>query len=356
MAKRRKLEAPSSDALEQIEAEFEVSAGARPALAPIAQVASEAAEGTDVLGVETRAKLAEAEAYRQADAKGLVMKEIPLDLILMDEFARDRAVIDRDELTELRVSIVKNGLRLPIEVYALADTSGGHEYALISGYRRLLATQEALNGTGLDRFKTIKAIIRPPADSAAHIAAMVEENEVRASLSHYERGRVAVLSAHNGVFANVEAAVDALFPFASKAKRSKIRSFALVFEELGDMFDFPEALTERQGLAIAAALREGAEHDLRLVLAQGASDTAKAEWDKISSVLDAFASGGRDPSRGGRPSSKPAPSKREMVDTPRGVRISWEPIKSGGYTLRLNGDIDKQEIDSIVASIKERLY
>lgn len=51
---------------------------------------------------------------------------------------------------------------------------------------------------------------------------MVEENEVRANLSHYERGRIAVLAAEQGHFTHVEEAVARLSGAASKAKRSKI--------------------------------------------------------------------------------------------------------------------------------------
>ena len=355
MAKRRKLEAPSADDLSRIEAEFRSEAVGRPAVAPIAQVAGDAASEAEVLGVETRAKLAEAEAYRAADEKGLVLREIPVDRIREDEFVRDRAFLDRDELTELRASIVKNGLRLPIEVYELTEKTAEHDYALISGYRRLMAVQEALTGTGSERFRTIKAIVRKPDVSSVHIAAMVEENEVRANLSHFERGRIAVLSAQDGVFANVEDAVEKLFPVASKAKRSKIRSFALIFEEIGDLLDFPEALSERQGLSIATAIRAGAEHDLRDALSFDTSETAREEWGRIAAVLDRVEAAPRDPARGGRPSSKPDDAHRETVETTRGVRIAWEPLKSGGYNLRLTGKIDRAEMEGIVATIRDRL-
>ena len=61
-----------------------------------------------------------------------------------------------------------------------------------------------------------------------------------------------MLVAGQGHFADVEEAVARLFGAASKAKRSKIRSFALVHEELGDMLAFPEELTEKGGLRLAA--------------------------------------------------------------------------------------------------------
>ncbi|WP_311199555.1 hypothetical protein [Phaeobacter inhibens] len=51
--------------------------------------------------------------------------------------------------------------------------------------------------------------------------------------------------------------MDALFGAASKAKRSKVRSFAAVHEGLGDLLRYPNALSEKAGLKLAAALRSG---------------------------------------------------------------------------------------------------
>jgi ParB family chromosome partitioning protein len=355
MAKRRKLEAPSAEALSQIEEEFQTEKVARPAAAPISQVAAEAADQADVLGVKTRAKLAEADQFREASAQGLVMSEIPIDRIRAEELVRDRAVLDDGEMAELRASIVKNGLRLPIEVYELAEKTEAHDFGLISGYRRLMAYQEALKGTGQGRFEKIKAIVRQPSGSAESIVAMVEENEVRADLSHFERGRIAVLSAQSGAFVNVEAAVEQLFPFASKAKRSKVRSFALIFEELGDLLEFPEQLTERQGLSIAAALRAGADQELRETLALHSGGTAADEWALITGVLSKFEDKPKDLAKGGRPKSKATAKFLETIETPRGVKISWSPLKSGGYSLGLGGKIEEAEFKSILEILQDRL-
>ncbi|MDA8587062.1 ParB N-terminal domain-containing protein [Rhodobacteraceae bacterium] len=355
MAKRRKLETPSAKDLSRIEEEFRSETSPRSGVAPIAQVAGDAASKADVLGVETRAKLAEADAFRDAQGRGLVLVEIPIDRIRADELVRDRAVIDRDELTELRASIVKNGLRLPIEVYELAEKTSEHDYGLISGYRRLMAYQEARKGTGVDKFEKIKAIVRKPESSAESVAAMVEENEIRANLTHFERGRIAALSAQSGTFVNVEEAVTKLFAFASKAKRSKIRSFALIFEELGDLLYFPEALSERQGLAIAAAIRAGAENSLRETLALATAETAAEEWAVLEPILARFEGKKKDPARGGRPTAKAAKSKAERIETSRGVTIAWEPIKKGGYNLRLTGKIASDDMDDILALIRDRL-
>ena len=355
MAKRRKLEAPSDADLSRIEAEFRSETSVRPASAPIAQVAGEAASEGSVLGVKTREKLAEADAFREAREKGLVLREIPIDRIRDDELVRDRAVLDRSELDELRASILKNGLRMPIEVYELTENNEEFDFGLISGYRRLLAHREIFEFTENAKFATIKAIVRPRKDSADSIAAMVEENEVRAGLSHFERGRIAALSAQNGVFTNVEDAVDQLFPFASKAKRSKVRSFALVFEEIGDVMQFPETLTERQGLAIAVALRAGADNALRDALANGSAATPDEEWALILPVLDAFETVARDAKRGGRPAKNSTAQKATVIRTESGVTIAWAPDDKGGYSLRLTGKIDRDLMDELLGALRDRL-
>ncbi|MCV6592136.1 MAG: ParB N-terminal domain-containing protein [Silicimonas sp.] len=355
MAKRRKLETPSAEALSRIEEEFRSETVSRSGVAPIAQVAAEAASETEVLGAETRAKLAEADVFREAREKGLVLAEIPIDRIHAEELVRDRAVVDREELNELRSSILQNGMRLPIEVFELPQKTEAHDYGLISGYRRLLAMREAATVTEAARFQTIKAIIRTPETSAESVAAMVEENEVRADLSHFERGRIAVLAAQNGTFVNVEEAVDRLFAFASRAKRSKIRSFAMIFEELGDLLEFPDLLTERQGLRLAAALRAGGEGEMRAALALSEAATPEEEWAQVNTFIEAQEAVPKDRHRGGRPAEATASARRRnMVETPRGVVIEWSKMKRG-YSVQLKGDIDPEEIAYLVGVMKERL-
>ena len=58
---------------------------------------------------------------------------IPLDAIDEAALTRDRAALDEAALTELRLSIAVSGLRMPIEVFELAEPSGPHRYGLISG-------------------------------------------------------------------------------------------------------------------------------------------------------------------------------------------------------------------------------
>lgn len=366
MAKRRKLEAPTADDLSRIEEEFRrETQGRKSAMAPISQVAAEAAEAHEVAPAQQRAKQAkdsaDAERLRRAQEQGLVMLELPVGAIEADAMVRDRTVIDPEEMTELQTSIAANGLRLPIEVYLLdagADAGDTPRYGLLSGYRRLMAVRNLRALTEQGKYDTIKAVLRDPDAMGGAFAAMVEENEVRASLSQFERGRIAVIAAQQGAFANTEEAVNALFPAASKAKRSKIRSFALIFEELGDMLRFPEALKEREGLRVAAALRIGAEARLREVLASEAGETPDLEWDLIAAALAEFEAKDKDRSRGGRPKTalpKPGWQGADTLRLSSGVTLRKQ-ADSRGYLIRLEGKpVNADLVDMIMVELQNLL-
>jgi hypothetical protein len=71
---------------------------------------------------------------------------------------------------------------------------------------------------------------------------MVEENEIRAGISFYERARLAAEAAKLGIYPDAAAAIAALFTSASPAKRSKIGSFVRVHEALGHALRYPAAI------------------------------------------------------------------------------------------------------------------
>lgn len=333
MAKRRKLATPSQDDLTALEDRFRDETPVRPntGVAPIAQVVAEAAQAAEPGETARRVEDAEAGRYREAEAKGLILKEIPLAEIDEAAMIRDRTVVDATDLAELRNSIDINGLRLPIEVFERSTLTPGEaqdptapRYGLLSGYRRLLAMRELLGATGnTARFGTIKALLRAPETAGSAFAAMVEENEIRADLSPFERGRIAVVTAGQGVFASTEEAISTLFLQASKAKRSKIRSFALVFEELGDLLTFPDLLKEKQGLRLAAALRNGGEAALRDALERATVANPDEEWPVLEPVVQRFEKIADGPARGGRP-KKAAPQlgwQGKALHLPNGVTL-----------------------------------
>ena len=109
---------------------------------------------------------------------------------------------------------------------------GALPYGLISGWRRLQALKALHAETGEPRFATVQALVRRPETAADAYVTMVEENEIRLGLSHYERARVAALATARGVFPTEDDALRALFATASRPKRSRIRAFLDIFHAL----------------------------------------------------------------------------------------------------------------------------
>ena len=322
MAKRRKLEAPTRDELAGIEAEL-----ARPtpmsAAAPIAQIASHAAR---LVNAPSTLDGQDAALWRQAEAEGRVMRTLPIERIVLDHITRDRTALDPDEMDELIASVRVHGVRLPVEVTPLGDGS----YGLISGYRRIVAVR-ALGKEGVAA--TVPAIVRNLTDLGESYTRMVEENEIRAPLSPYERGRIAVIAAAQGAYPDTAAAVSAIFGSASKAKRSKIRSFASVHEELGDVLRHPEGLSERNGLRLAAALRAGFATKLRAALDDGTASEPSAEWLMLEPLVRESETGPLDLGRGGRP--KIAVEEERLRVASGGLLVMR--VDPEGVTLRLRG-------------------
>lgn len=359
MAKRRKLTTPSADDLTRMEEEFRRETSAAPGpMAPISQVAAEAATMAPVVDAETRAQAAkdsaDAKLLRESTEAGLLIHEIPIDEIRPDDLVRDRATLIEEEMNELRSSIAANDLRLPIEVYELENPDGIVRYGIISGYRRYMAFRQLFDVTRATRYATIKCLIREPGSASNAFAAMVEENEVRAGLSPYERGRIAGLTVQMGVYASTDEAVNTLFASASKAKRSKIRSFALIFEELGDMLTYPEVLSEKQGLRLSAALRGGGAGDLRAALDDVIVEAPGDEWAVLDPVVTKFEENARDDTRGGRPAKKPR-SRPQQTTTSSGFTVRREE-DSRGYLLRISGSkVNSEMMDLILAEVTRLL-
>ncbi|MDF1857173.1 ParB/RepB/Spo0J family partition protein [Pseudooceanicola sp.] len=363
MVKRRRLEAPSRADLSKIEEEFRDETSLRGApvrgIAPIAAVAAESASEGHAESVDQRAARARTEAdaarFHAAQASGLLIAELPTEAIDEGAMMRDRMVIDEEAQQELRASIAASGMRLPIEVFEIETDGRAARYGLLSGYRRLHAVRAQAELTESEKYTRIRAIVRPRTDVDAAYVSMVEENEVRAELSHFERGRIAVIAAKQGAFSNTEAAVDKLFATGSKAKRSKVRSFALVFEELGDMLAFPEGLTEKRGLRLAAALRAGAEAKLREALSHRPASDAEAEWALLEPELAEIEKGPRNPSRGGRPRTRSESLgwiDDKTIRTSGGITIR-RGQDSTGHVLRFEGKaMDADLMDSLMAEIQ----
>ena len=114
---------------------------------------------------------------------------------------------------------------------------------------------------------------------------MVEENAIRADLSPWEQGRIAVTARDAGVFPTIEEAVDRLYPAANAVKRTRLRSLARVAEFLDGLLTAPESLSERQLLRLAAALRDGFGEIIEAALRQTTLRDPASQWAAILPYL-----------------------------------------------------------------------
>lgn len=297
MARRRRLEPPSGEAMAEIRAAgtgrdskhaaFDVLGTAPIARVVADSVAAQRAE-IDALREEAAANRAAAEQLRRIQTDGLVVQDVPLHQIDIDFLARDRLprICDDEGWRALRMSIQVHGQRTPLDLAPMGP-GASQPYGLISGYRRYSALRILHEESGDPRFASARAIVRTPATLGQAFLGMVEENEIREGLSYFERGRVCLLAAQQGAFLDAETALEALFASGSPAKRSKIRSFMLIAEEIGDMLRHPEAIGERLGLRLAQALRGGKGGLLRRHLSSrvDAIGDAQAEQNELSRFL-----------------------------------------------------------------------
>lgn len=264
MAKRKRL------SLEPTPAGIETKPMPSPvAAAPIAQVAGAASEA---------AAMREMSDYlAHARAKGLLLTTLPLSKIELGHLERDRLLAEDEEMEALVTSLRARGQQTPIEVTRLPGDPR-ERYGLISGMRRVTALMRLHRETGEDRFARVTARILPPTNAPDAYLAMVEENEIRADLSFWERARVVVKAVEAGAFPDRAAALKGLYGSVSRAKRSKIGSFVTVVAALDGTLRFPTALSEKRGLALAKALSDPAHLPrIEAALRDAAPQDAEAE-------------------------------------------------------------------------------
>ncbi|NYS26466.1 ParB N-terminal domain-containing protein [Rhodobacteraceae bacterium 2376] len=269
---------------------------------PIAQVAGEASA--------THALEELSQEWHRARIEGRLVQSLPLDAIDEGHLLRDRMAADPADMADLIASIRERGQQAPIEVVALE----GGRFGLIAGWRRLRALRTLLAETGDPRFGTVLALLRRPASAAEAYRAMVEENEIRAGISYYERARIAARAARAGVHPDPRAAIAALFAAAPRARRSKIASFLVLHDALDDRLRFASAIPERLGLALARALERDPDlrPRLRERLRKSAPETAAAELALLERALGA----GDAPATPTAPAAKPRSPADTHDDTP----------------------------------------
>lgn len=252
--------------------------GSRTRPAPIADVAGAAA---------TQAALEEiAGEMTAARSEGRLVQRIALDAIDESHLVRDRIHVDNTEMNALVASLRSRGQQTPMEVVSL----GKGRFGLISGWRRLVALKRLRDDEG--GATDALCLVRATETSTEAYVAMVEENEIRAGLSFYERARIAMRAAEQGAYPSGRLAVKGLFANAPAPKRSKIVAFISIYEALDCILKFPSAISERMGLALAKHLDSDTEAaaKLRAALVQARAQTPEVEQAILSAALAPHAS------------------------------------------------------------------
>jgi ParB family chromosome partitioning protein len=214
------------------------------------------------------------------------IQPLPLDSIAADALARDRAAADPTAMKELEQSILASGLRMPIEVFELAEPGSAHRYGLISGFRRLAAFRALRDEWGFgDRFAMIPAFVREPQSIAAAMTAMVEENAIRAEVSPWEQALIAITAWQREVFDTVEAAIDGLYKNLHRDRRRRLRAIAHLVEELEGHLTAPETYPQQRLLRLAAAAARGYADLMRHALSESGNREPDAQWRMLLPIL-----------------------------------------------------------------------
>lgn len=250
-----------------------------------------------------------------------------LDPALIDAHAlpRDRIDLDATALGDLKASIRAGGLRQPVEVWRKSDPAAVPPYGLISGLRRLTAHLEL-------HLPTIPAFLRAPADVPDAMAQMIAENEIRAEITPWEKGRILVQAVEEGIFPTLDAALPALFPNLDRHRRGRLRAVAEVVAQFGDhLLTEPTGLNQKQILRIATALRAGLGEVIETALGQSSDRSPDAQWRLILPILEEQ----EHDTRKGRPAYRKG-RPRHFV-RPRPALVVRRERHRDGWILRFTG-------------------
>ncbi|SPF81768.1 ParB/RepB/Spo0J family partition protein [Pseudoprimorskyibacter insulae] len=278
--------------------------------------------------------------------QGLIVDLIPLDAIQVSKLTRDRSATRDPDLDELKDSIRAIGLSNPIRVEPVGDG-----YELVQGFRRLAAYRALFDETGDEAFARIPAGLVATGEALENLyRRMVDENLVRRDISFAEMAQLALNYAQDPETEtdSVEGAVAILYASANRQKRSYIRHFATMLEQIGDSLKFPEAIPRALGLQLEKRLSHdrGAGAKIKASLAAISAETPDAELD----VLRVYAAKGA----GDKPAaiaSTGAAKTTLRLNVPAGtVRCSARKGKVELMMDRDFSDVDRHRLEQAVSA------
>lgn len=119
------------------------------------------------------------------------------------------------------------------------------------------------------------------------------------------------------------------------------------------MLSFPDLIKERDGLKLAAALRDGAEGRLRAALAEKVPETAEEEAALIEAALARLKPSKADPARGGRP--RKTFGAGPSVALKSGISLQAEE-DGKGWLIRLSGKrVDRELVETTMRELEALL-
>ena len=275
---------------------------------------------------------------------------IPLAEIDATALTRDRTGLDPEPQAELEASIAASGLRQPIELFPLDQARGPARFGLLSGFRRLHAFRSLHAATSEDRYATIPAFLRERTSLAAALAAMVEENEIRAGLSPFERGLIAVTARNQGAFPSIEEAINGLYPNAGRVKRHRLRTLATFAEEMDGQFTAPETLKQAQVFRIAAAITAGFGELIRTALEESSLTDPDHQWQLLQPILAEAEEHAR------KPETSNHPGRPRRILRPRYALTIRRERTRDGWSLHFTGREASGAMMDLVLDEIERMY
>ena len=293
---------------------------------------------------------------------GLIVDRISFDDIKSSKLVRDRTTADDPELVELAESIRSVGLSNPILVEV--DPNGG--YQLVQGYRRIAAFKQLLNETGdHEAYGTIPArVVNSGDDLDVLHRRMVDENLVRKDISFAEMAQLAINYAADPdtSISDPDKAVKTLFESTGYSKRSYIRGFIKLLNEVGTDLNFAQDIPRALGLKMVRVLDADCEVIAavrRDLAALGSDRTSEDELSVLRRYVDVFE---------GRGNSEASVKKKASSDTKSKAKVTFQLQRpegtakctagAGRLEIRLDTDfstVDRRRIEKAVADMLDRL-
>ena len=275
---------------------------------------------------------------------------LPTAQINAHALPRDRTTLGPQAMAALQTSIATTGLRMPIEVWLMTPPDQPPEYGLISGFRRLAAHHALANLRQNGDFTSIPAFLRTPTTIPEAMALMIAENEVRADLSPWEKGRILVAANDQGVFPTIDAAIFALHPHATASQRHRLRMLASVVEAMDGTLTTPEGYSFRQLARLNAALHPDFADVIAAALQEHPDKSPTAQWQILLPILAEAETALQDPT----PIQTPGRPRRLLRPRP-GLTIRRERTPNG-WTLHFTGPEAKGMVMDTVLDEVERMY